>query len=434
MYEFTTGRSRDCSGVSRRDFVRVGGLALGGLTLADALAAAAAPGRKDVSCIFLWLVGGPPQHETFDPKPEAPAEVRGEFGAIKAANGALFCDQIPLLAKCADQYSVIRSVTHADTVHETAQCYLQSGYKFSVTMNYPSFGSVVAREQGSRGGLPPYMLVGGKGSVAEGAGYFGAVHNPFKVTGDPSKPGFGVRDVSLGAGVDLGRIDRRQKMIAALDRYQRHAENAAPAAAAMDRFTQRAFELITSPVTKKAFALEEEPQALRDKYGINAMGQGCLLARRLVESGVRFVTVANGGWDTHQNHFYQSKAKLLPPVDRGMSALLQDLSDRGMLDNTLVICMGEFGRTPTVNSQAGRDHWSSTFSVALAGAGIKKGYVHGESDDQGAVPADKPVTVENLAATIYKAVGVDYHKRYDTPLGTPTPIVNGGEAVDELFG
>jgi uncharacterized protein DUF1501 len=441
MFEWKLGAWRDCTGITRRDVIRVGSVGLAGLTVADLLRAQAAsatpkvggPVGREVNCIFLWLVGGPSHHETFDPKPNAPAEVRGEFGVIPAKNGVQFCELLPRLAGQADQFSLVRSVTHSDSNHETAQYQVQSGYKFSVAMNYPSYGAVVARERGIRNGLPPYMLFAGRGSGAEGAGYFGAVYNPFTISGDPSSKEFSVRDVSPPGDVDGGRFERRQRMLAALDRFHRRAEVQTKLAGSIDQFLARAYDLITSPAAKKAFALSEEKDATRERYGRTSFGQSCLLARRLVEAGVRFVTVSNGGWDTHQNNFRQLKGELLPRLDQSYSALLADLSERGLLDSTLVICMGEFGRTPGVNSQAGRDHWPSVFSACLGGGGVRTGLVVGKSDDTGAMPAERPVKVEDLAATIYKALGIDSDKEYMTPQGRPTPIVYNGEPVMELL-
>lgn len=435
MFQYDLDGGRDCTGTTRRNFLRVG--ALGGLSLAGALQAQAevpAAKRKDVNCIFLWLIGGPSHHETFDPKPLAPVEVRGQFGTVKAKSGELYGELIPKLAACSDLYSVVRSVTHSDSNHDTAQFQMQSGYKFNVTMNFPSYGSVISRELGMKDGLPPYMLFAGRGSGPEGAGYFGAVYNPFTISGDPSKADFSVRDVTPPAGLDTGRFDRRKRMLASLDVLHRNAEARTKLAGASDEFLTRAYDLITSPAAKKAFALNEESEATRARYGKHQFGQSALLARRLVEAGTRFVTVGNTGWDTHQNNFAQLKYPLLPNLDQTYSALLADLKDRGLLDSTLVICMGEFGRTPGVNAQAGRDHWPSVFSACLGGGGVKMGHVIGASDDTGAMPSERPVKAEDLAATIYHALGIDYHKEYMTPQGRPTPIVYNGEPVRELLG
>lgn len=436
MFDIITRRSHDCTGFSRREVLRVGTLGFTGLTLARLLelrAAEAAP-AKDVNCIFLWLAGGPSHLETFDPKPDAPVEVRGQFGTVRAVNGTLFGELLPLLAKQADQFSVIRSLTHSDNDHDHAQRQMQSGYRFDVALNYPSYGSVTGRELGATAsGLPPYMLFAARGSGPEGPGYLGAGCQPFAIAGDPSSPGFSVRDVTPPGGVDARRFDRRRRMIAALDEFQRDAEARAPLAGALGQFVDRAYDLITSPAARRAFNLGEEKEALRDRYGRNILGQSCLLARRLIEAGVRFVTIPNGGWDTHQNHFEQVKKDLQPRLDQAYSALLADLKERGLLDTTLVLCFGEFGRTPRVNPQAGRDHWPSVFSACIGGGGVKAGLVVGASDETASMPAEQPVKVEDLAATIYRALGIDGRKEYMTPQGRPVPIVYNGSPVNELF-
>jgi hypothetical protein len=431
MFEITTGRSRDCTGVSRREFIRVGSLGLLGLSLPDALAARAAGAPADVSCIMLWLVGAPSHHETFDPKPEAASEIRGEFGVVRAKNGELFGELIPQVARVADKFTLLRAVNHTDGDHDTAQFQMQSGYPFNAGLTYPSFGSVVAREQGFHDGLPPYVLMGG--GKPEGAGYLGELYNPLTIREDPSNPKFSVKEITPPGAVTEKRFGRRQRMLEAMDRFRARAEKRGAVSDALDGFRGQAVDLITSPAARKAFSLQDEPEKLRERYGKHRLGQSCLLARRLVEAGVRFVTIPNGGWDTHADNFSRLKKELLPPFDQAYSALLEDLSDRGMLDRTLVIAMGEFGRTPTVNPAAGRDHWPRVFPVALGGGPIKLGRVIGGSDRIGGEPVDRPVSVPDLAATIYKAVGVDYHKEYVTLEGRPTPIVYHGEPVAELF-
>lgn len=430
MFDVISGRNLDCTGVSRRDFLRLGGLGALGLTLPDLLRMREASAAPEVNCIILWLKGGPPQHETFDPKPDAPVEIRGDLGVMKAKTGFLISDGLPRLAAMSDRYSVIRSLTHTDNNHETAEVWMQSGYKFNVATRYPSFGSVVSKEKGWRNGLPAYTLLGGQ-PTSEGAGYLGTVYNPLSVTADPSAKDFSVKDVTLPAGVTQTVFDRRQRMLAALDRFQRNSETRAAVAKSIDRFQERAVDLVTSPAAKKAFALEEEPASVRDSYGRHRFGQSCLLARRLVEAGVRFVTVAMGGWDTHQDHTLQMKS-LLPRLDTGYSALLQDLSDRGMLSNTLVLTFGEFGRTPQINPRAGRDHWASVFSVCLGGGPVKLGQVIGASDAIGATPAERPVTAAELAATVYHSLGVDYRKEFQVQ-GRPIPLVYEGEPIKELL-
>jgi hypothetical protein len=368
----------------------------------------------------------------FDPKPDAPAEIRGEFGVIETnVKGTRISGQMPRLAKQADRYSILR-VTSPDSGHETATSYLLSGYKFTPSVVYPAYGSVVAREKGFRNGLPPYAHLGGLPFGYGTAGYMGSVYNPFEIAGDPNSKKFSVRDVTPPGGVDFARIERRRNVLTAIDDYQRKAETARPIRT-MDEFYSRAYDLVTSPVAKKAFNLQEEPEKLRDEYGRHTFGQSCLLARRLIEAGVRFVTVNDGGWDTHTDNFRSLKNSRLPQLDAGYAALVKDLHDRGMLANTLVICMGEFGRTPRVNSSAGRDHWGQAMFVTMGGGGVKTGVTVGETDANAEMPKDRPITVEDVAATIYRAIGIDTNKAFLTSDGRPIKIADGGTPVEELF-
>lgn len=431
MLNLTIGRSRDCTGVSRREVLRIGSLGLIGLTLPELLRAQAAAAGPDVACIMLWLAGAPSHHETFDPKPEAPTEIRGEFGVVRAANGELFGELIPQVARASDKFSLLRAVNHTDGDHDSAQAQMQSGYPFNAGLAYPSFGSVVARERGFRQGLPPYVLFGG--AKAEGAGYLGDLYNPLSIRDDPSNPKFSVKELTPPTAVTEKRFERRHRMLNAMDRFRAGAERRGAVSESLDGFVVRAFDLVTSPAARKALALQEEPRKVRDRYGMHRLGQSCLLARRLVEAGVRFVTIPNGGWDTHADNFSRLKKDLLPPFDQAYSALLEDLHQRGMLANTLVIAMGEFGRTPTINPAAGRDHWPRVFPVAIGGGPVKLGRVLGASDRIGGEPVDRAISVPDLAATIYKALGVDYHKEYVTPEGRPSSIVYNGEPVAELF-
>ncbi len=432
MFSFQTGMNRDCTGRSRRDFLSLGSVGAFGLTLPEVLRAQAAQAdAPDINCIMLWLVGAPSHHETFDPKPDAAKEIRGEFGVTRAKNGELFGELIPRIAAISDKFSLLKAVHHADGNHDTAQFELQSGHRFNPSITYPSFGSVVAKEKGYRNGLPPYVLFGGIKS--EGAGYVGDIHNPLNIGDDPSKKGFSVREVQPPFGVKQNRYDRRQRMLSALDTFRAAAEARGEITRTMDGFVARALELVASPAAKKAFRLDDEPEPLRARYGMHRFGQSCLLARRMVEAGVRFVTVSNGGWDTHADNFSRLKNELLPPFDQAYSALLEDLDQRGMLSNTLVIAFGEFGRTPIVNPAAGRDHWPQLFPVALGGGPVKLGRVIGSSDAVGGEPTSRPVSVPELAATFYRALGVDYHKEYVTPDGRPLAIVGNVEPVSELF-
>ena len=419
---------------TRRDFIRIGSLSALGVSLPDWLRAqedTRRSDRKDVACILLWLGGGPSHIDSFDPKPDAPAAVRGEFGSIPTSiSGVRFIDLLPQLAGRLDKFSLIRSVTSPENGHERATHDLLSGYRFNPAIEYPAYGSVVARELGDNGEIPASVLLGGFPFGYGGAGYMGARYNPFNVDTDPNKKNFRVRDVSLPGGLTAARLDRRRSILADVDAFRREVD--ASEVSDLDAFYQKAYALITSPAARRAFELESEPEHIRSRFGRSRFGQSCLLARRLVESGARFVTVNYGGWDTHQNNFKSLRTKL-PDVDRAYSALLDDLAQRGLLDSTLVICMGEFGRTPKVNPSAGRDHWGRAMSVTLGGGGVKCGQVIGATNANAEEPTDRPVTVPDLAATIYEALGIDRHKVYVTPQNRPLLVNYGGEPVHELF-
>jgi uncharacterized protein (DUF1501 family) len=435
MFDINMGSHTDCDGVSRREFLRVGGLAALGLTLPDLMrATAATPGKKDVSCILLWLGGGPSQIDTFDPKPDAPQEIRGDFKSIKTKlPGVHFCEHLPKLAQINDKFSVIRSVTTPDPNHETATHYLLTGYPFNPAIEYPAYGSVVSREKGGQLGMPANIIMGGLPFAHGAGGYMGAVYNPFNISGDPNNPNFSVNDVSPPSGMTMDRVERRRDILKQVDRFQRNTEARQKVLSTSDTFYEQAFSLITSPQAKKAFDLKQEKPETRDKYGRHNFGQSCLLARRLVESGVRFVTINYGGWDNHERIFGAFKDSLLPTLDSGYSALVEDLAQRGMLDTTLVICMGEFGRTPKVNSSAGRDHWSEAMTVTMGGGGVKTGIVVGETNERSERPKERPIKVEDVAATIYKSLGVDCEKEYMSPENRPLKINYDGTPVHELI-
>jgi hypothetical protein len=441
MFDIEFGSQRTCDGISRRDFLRVGALTTFGLSMPGLLEAQSAPAAKahpaakrDISIILLWMNGGPSHIDTFDPKPEAPQEIRGPFNAIGTnVAGIQLSEHLPKLAKHADKFSILRSVTSPDGNHETATHYLLTGYPFNPAIEYPAIGSVLAREKGYQNNLPPYVMMHGLPFNHGTGGYMGAIYNPFMLNGDPNDQNFSVRDVAPPNGVDSVRVERRQLLREALDTWQRDKERAPKATQTMDEFYQRAYSLVTSPAAKKAFNLKEESDKLREQYGRNDFGQSCLLARRLVEAGVRCVTINMGGWDTHENNFNALKGHLLPRLDTGYAALLNDLKERGMLDTTLVVWMGEFGRTPVINASAGRDHWSGAISVCMGGGGIKTGSVVGSSNARAEYPKDRPLRVEDVAATIYKAVGVNTEKEYISPEERPLKINYDGTPIKELL-
>jgi uncharacterized protein (DUF1501 family) len=445
MFDLSTGRqATDCTGASRREFLRVGGLSALGLSLSTflrrqtqaAAAAAPAPSRTKMNCILLWMQGGPSHIDTMDPKPDAPVEVRGDFSTIPTRlPGVRVCEHLPLLARQFDKLSLIRGHDPQNGSHGVADHIMMSGQRFNPAMAFPCYGSVVAKERGYRDGMFPFVQLGRNidrrfnGGIA---GFLGDQYNPFEIHDDPSQAAFRVRDLSVPVGAESARLERRYAMLGELDAQQRQLEAAAPVQA-RDVFYERAHSLLTSPAAKRAFDLGQEPGHVRDMYGRNQLGQSCLLARRLIEAGVHFVTVTDGGWDTHTNNFRSLKDRLLPRLDCGYSALLQDLHSRGMLDNTLVVWFGDFGRTPKVNPSAGRDHWATAGVACMGGGGIKRGEVVGATNAQGEVVVDSPVRPQDLAATIYHALGIPLHTWYRAQDGRPIELVPTGRPIRQLI-
>ena len=432
---------RRCDGIVRRDVLRLGCLTALGLTAGTwSRLRAGSPRRAGAkSCILIWLDGGPSHLETFDPKPEAPSEVRGPFGSIETAlPGVRVSEVMPGIARQLDRMAVLRSVTSPLGEHNLGSHYLLTGYQPSPALKYPGMGSVVARLRGGSGLLPPYVAVP-YANAAAGPGYLPAECSPFVVGGDPSKPDFHVRDLDCYPGLDGLRIERRRAYLKALDRFSRMVESGE---GAEDPEFEQAYRLTTSPRARAAFDLAEEPDKLRDRYGRRTLGQSLMLARRLVERGVPFVTVNDRGWDTHQDLVTRLRdgytgAKvgvgLVPTLDQGLSALLDDLGERGLLTETLVVVMGEFGRTPKLNTAGGRDHWPRVFSVALAGGGVRGGQVVGVSDTTGEGPAERPMTPADLACTLYTLLGIDLAHTLRTADGRPVRVNQGGSVISEVL-
>lgn len=442
MFEITRGQSSACDGMTRREMLRIGTVAALGLSLPEILRvehyakAAGTRTKDDLSVILLWMQGGPSHIDTFDPKPDAPAEVRGEFGVIPTTiPGVQVTEYLPRLAANLDKYSIIRSGYSYNASHGVADAYMLSGYRFNASVVFPTYGSVVAKELGYRNGMPPYIQLGTNidrrfnGGVA---GYIGNEYNPFEVAEDPNSARFSIDGVALPGGISANRFTRRQKMLSELDSWQKKVEESSDVVNAMDSFYEKAFGIVTSPRAKKAFDLSAEHPRVRDEYGRNKFGQSCLLARRLIQAGVRFVTVTDGGWDTHQNNFVGLKRKL-PILDQAYAALLRDLHNQGMMDNTLVIWLGDFGRTPKVNPSAGRDHWAGSTVFTLGGGGIKTGEVIGRSTEYAEQPATEPIQVEDIAATLYTVLGIPVDKHYMTPDGRPLRINADGRVLSELL-
>ena len=431
--------------ISRRRMLRIGGSGLlAGLSLPRLLEfeAVASTGQaaKAQACIFLFLEGGPSSIDMWDMKPQAPIEIRGPFKPIATSvPGTFVSEHLPLSAAIAHKYTILRSHSHADNGHNTGYHYLMTGYKADFadgegrTPNnvlYPSAGSIIARELGRRGSLPPYVNLPHP-MQAGGPGFYGSQYAPFIIESDPSQPDFEVKDLRLVDGVGADRLGRRRKM---LDEFEQRGgqQPAAGRAAAMSTYYEKAHSLITSPEARKAFDIHSEPEEIRAGYGYTALGQCSLLARRLVQSGCRFVGIDHSGWDSHFTIFPSLEKDLLPHADRAFAALVNDLERHGLLDSTLVIMMGEMGRTPRVNTAAGRDHWSMCQSVVFAGGGVKPGQVLGASDKQAAYPTTEPFGVQDILRTIFQQMGIDSTKTYYTPLGRPVPIVAGGKIIPGL--
>lgn len=438
-------RTNYCDGVSRRDVLRVGAASLFGATiLPETLLAAAAggQGKNDVSLIIVFLQGGLSTMDTFDLKPDAPAEFRGDFNPIQSnVPGILIGEHMPRVAQQMDKLSLVRSFGHKNSDHGAADHYMLTGYftlpgfNPSVVPNNqrPSHGSIIARKLGPRGSVPAYVCLPDMHRSA-GSAYLGPAAAPFTIEADPSAPDFAVPDVLPPLAIDANRLDARRELLARVDRFQKAAEAGANGnAQSVSLFRRKAFDLMTSQQAKQAFDIQAEPAALRDEYGRNSLGQSCLMARRLVEAGVRCVTVQHTSWDTHDNNFNVLKNDLLPKLDPAMSSLYRDLADRGLLEKTIVLVTGEFGRTPRINKNAGRDHWGPSFTVMLGGGGIKGGRAIGKSDARAERPADNPYGPEDLSATMYTLLGINPDDEFITPEGRPVKIANNGRVIRELL-
>jgi hypothetical protein len=434
--------SRRCFGPpSRREFFHVGALSALGFSLGDYFRARHARAEakqfahfegKAKSVIHVWLPGGWAQQETFDPKPLAPVEYRGDMKPIDTKlPGVQFNELLVKTAGIADKITVVRSMSHGEAAHERGTHNMFTGYRPSPALTFPSFGSVVSHEFGPRANLPPYVSVPGLPAPDAGAGYLGSGFGPFAIGSDPADGNFTVRDLALPGGVDASRFATRQRLRDAVGRHFQRLEGSENLAA-LDSFYERAYALVNSPEARGAFDIKAEPDKLRDEYGRNQAGQRMLLARRLVEAGVRFVTLSYGSWDMH-DRITDSIRRTLPPFDQAFAALIGDLDQRGLLDSTLVMVSSEFGRTPRINNNAGRDHWPKVFSVVLAGGGIKAGAVYGASDAIAAEPQDNPLSVEDLATTVYHCLGIVADKELMAPGNRPIEIVDGGKVREDLL-
>lgn len=444
-----------CDGLTRRDFLHVGALSPLGLTLAGyhRLRAEQKSIDQDINCIMLFLVGGPSHIDTFDPKPSAPAEVRGPFRPIATkVPGIQITEIFPKVAQYTDKFSLIRSVYHTATaVHDTGHQMMQTGRLFQGGIEHPHIGSVVSYLKGQRGEVPPYVLLpkpigrtGGNLPHGHTAGYLGRNHDPFILNADPNAPNFKVPDLLPPDHISTVRAERRQQLRAAVDAAVACFEKDAQARQLDENF-HLAYRLMSSPKAREAFALDKEPASVRDRYGRTRFGQSCLMARRLIEAGVRFVTVNmfetvfdEITWDIHGSKPFtdiEEMAKLVAPnFDQAFSALLEDLNQRGLLKNTVVTAVGEFGRTPKINPAGGRDHHPGVWTVLIGGGPIQGGRIIGESDDLGYIPKSRPVSPGEYAATLFKALGLDPHRELPGPQGRPIPLADFSlQPVNELF-
>lgn len=438
--------------LSRRNFLKLGGLHVGaisalGVSLPEILAKEAALGTidKNVNVIFMFLQGGASHIDMFDMKPDTSSEIRGEFDPVSTnLPGLQLSDRLPNLSQCADKFSIIRSMQSYTSKHGEGDVHIMCGTPVDKNFQGPGIGAVMSWQQAQKSHIPPFVHFGDmkhRAYTAPGyAGFLGRKYDPYLINQDPNSADFAVKEFDTAKDISKVRLSDRKSLLSALDQYQRQHENQLKFAHDHDEFYEQAFALSTSQSAKKAFDISQEPAKLRDEYGRNRVGQGLLMARRLVEAGVRFVTVQGYvdtqiyGWDHHWGIFPHLK-KQLPIYDQSYAALLNDLDARGMLDNTLVITAGEFGRTPRINSDKkgpGRDHWGKCFSVTMGGGGIKTGRVIGSSDKIGGEPNDDPVTVPDFAATIYHALGLNPHAEASAS-GRTAKVLPEGNIVHELF-
>jgi Protein of unknown function (DUF1501) len=422
----------DCEGFYRRDLLKIGAAGLFGLTLPELLrleATAAERTRKAKGVILIWLGGGPATIDMWDLKPDAPANIRGEFKPIDTSvPGIQISEHLPKMAKLMHKCSIVRSIHHGVPDHGVGTLWMMTGNKPAQTLRYPSLGSLCSKLLPTEPGVPPYITFGNSG--AGGAGYLGTAYNPFQVEGSGAT--MRVRGVSLPQGFSLKDLEDRNKLLEDMDRSFKALDQASDTVSGLDKFHQQALDVLRADKTKKAFDLNSESADVRAKYGADGFGNGALAARRLIEAGVRFVTVTLGGWDTHGQNFNALKTRLLPQVDRTLSALIEDLATKKLLDSTIVYCAGEFGRTPKINKGAGRDHWARSMAVLLAGGGIKGGYAHGSTDVNGMAANREPCTPDDVATTIFHCLGLDSHHEVISTTGRPMSLFREGKVIEKL--
>jgi hypothetical protein len=443
-------RTTDCEGFYRRDFLKIGAAGLMGLSLPqllrlEARAAEKADGPKKTAdaVIMVWLGGGPATIDMWDLKPNAPEGIRGSFKPIATkANGIEISEHLPKMAAVADKVTIVRSLAHTIPSHGPATVFMTTGNKPTPAMQYPALGSVATKLLPAEKGVPPYVSFGEiRGGSGGTAGYLGTAYNPFIIEGSAGNGkgkgtagSLSVRGITLPTGFTLAELEDRDRLLKGLDSTFRKSDRNADVVDGLDAFHKQALEILRSDKTKKAFNLAQESESTRERYGSTPFGQGALAARRLVEAGVRFVTISLGGWDTHGKNFDALKTRNLPNLDTTLSALIGDLADRGMLDRTIVYCAGEFGRTPKINKNDGRDHWARSMAVVLAGGGFKKGYAHGTTDANGMAPATEPCTPDDVSSSMFRCLGIDPHHEEHTSTGRPIQLFREGKVIEKLLG
>ncbi len=426
---------------SRRDFVQVGVCGALGLSLGQYLKLSVAHGEQKFyetkegpakAIIQIVLPGGMAHQESWDPKPEAPLEYRGPFGITKTnVPGVLFNENFKRLAGVADKLTIVRSVAGKEADHGRATYAMATGYRKSPAIEHPSLGAVISHELGVKENMPPYVAVP-QATASGGTGYLGSQYGPFGIGSDPGRPGYQVRDLLLPPGVDDQRFYTRQRIRDVVDDHFRQVAKNAKALSAMDDFYQLAYSMISSPAARNAFDVTKESESVKALYGQTGAGMRFLLARRLIESGVRFVTVTYGGWDHHAG-IEAAMKKQAPEFDQALAGLIADLDDRGLLNETMVLVTSEFGRTPKINATAGRDHYPRVYSIAMAGGGLKQGLVYGSSDSTASEPEEKPVRIEDLLTTVYHQIGINADKELMAPGARPIEIIDGGQVLNDLI-
>ena len=429
---------RTCDGVNRREFLKAGAIGAAGFTLANYLrmaeAGTLAPTAKAKAAIFVNLQGGPTHMDTFDLKPESPSEYRGEFSPIETnVPGILISEHLPKLAMSMDKYAILRGVSHTLAAHDLGSEYVNTGNRPLPSIEFPGYGAIANKELPGANDLPNFVAI--PNNRYQKTGFLGVQYAPMS-TGAAPRPGqpFSVRGITLRNGVTLSDIEKRQTLLTDLDSTFRGVEKQSQLLEGLDKFSQQAYSILMSKRAREAFDVSKEDPNYAKLFGETPFGQSALLASRLVESGVRFVTISNGGWDTHNNNWEALKTRQLPPLDQALSGLLTGLEAKGLLESTVIFVTGEFGRTPKINTtRNGRDHYPRAMFMLMAGGGVQGGRVHGASDEKAMGPANQGYTPDEVAATFYHTLGIDHTIEYATNTGRPIMVVRDGRVLNELF-